>query len=169
MPFSGSLIVVGHFNFWILVIIGTLGNLIGSLLAYWLGWWGQDVVVSKIIQKYGKYFLITEHEYDQSEKWFRKHGEFIVLASRVLPVIRTFISLPAGVARMKSNKFILYTIIGCFIWTAILTQLGVILGSNWKVLEVYFHKFDIVIVIVSILIISWYIWRKVKTLKQTSV
>ena len=118
MPFSGSLIASGQFNFWFLVIVGTLGNLTGSLLSYWLGAWGQEAVVRKVIIKYGKYLLICEHEYDRSERWFRNHGELMVFASRILPVLRTFISLPAGVAKMKLKKFIAYTVVGCFIWTA---------------------------------------------------
>ena len=168
MPFSGSLIASGQFNFWILVIIGTLGNLVGSLLAYWLGAWGQEAVVRKVIIKYGKYFLVSEHEYDRSERWFRNHGEMMVFASRILPVLRTFISLPAGVAKMNLKKFIGYTIVGCFIWTAILTEIGVVLGNNWKSLEGYFRKFDVVIVVVGVLIVVWYVWHKLKHVRRTS-
>lgn len=168
MPFSGSLIASGQFNFWILVIVGTMGNLIGSLLAYWLGAWGQEAVVRKVIIKYGKYFLITEHEYDRSERWFKNHGELIVFASRVLPVLRTFISLPAGVAKMKMKKFVVYTVVGCFIWTAILTEIGVVLGNNWKSLEGYFRKFDVVIIVACVAVVAWYIWHKMKHIRRTS-
>lgn len=166
MPFSGSLVVLGIFHFWIVVLIGTLGNLIGSLLAYWLGRWGQETVVRKIIVKYGKYLLISEHEYDQSERWFRKHGEIIVFVSRVLPIIRTFISLPAGVAKMNVVKFSIYTTIGSFIWAYILTEVGVILGNNWSSLEVYFHKFDAVIVGAGIIAVIWYIHHKWKRFRR---
>lgn len=168
MPFSGSLIASGQFNFWILVIIGTLGNLVGSLLAYWLGAWGQEAVVRKVIIKYGKYFLVSEHEYDRSERWFRNHGEMMVFASRILPVLRTFISLPAGVAKMNLKKFIGYTIVGCFIWTAILTEIGVVLGNNWKSLEGYFRKFDVVIVVACVAVVVWYVWHKLKHVRRTS-
>jgi membrane protein DedA with SNARE-associated domain len=168
MPFSGSLIASGQFNFWVLVIVGTLGNLAGSMLAYWLGWWGQEAVVRKVIVKYGKYFLISEHEYDRSERWFKNHGELIVFASRVLPILRTFISLPAGVAKMKLKKFVAYTIVGCFIWTAFLTEIGVVLGNNWKSLEGYFRKFDVVIVVACVAIVAWYISRKLKHVRRTS-
>ncbi len=146
MPFSGSLVVLGTFNFWVVVLLGTIGNLVGSLLAYWLGWWGQEAVVRKIVVKYGKYLLISEHEYDQSEQWFRKHGEIIVFFSRILPIMRTFISLPAGVAKMQLVRFIVYTTVGSFIWSYFLTLIGVVLGSNWGSLEVYFHKFYLFIV-----------------------
>lgn len=166
MPFSGSLVVLGTFNFWMVVLVGTIGNLVGSLLAYWLGWWGQETIVRKIIVKYGKYLLISEHEYDLSEKWFRNHGELIILISRVLPILRTFISLPAGVAKMKLPKFIAYTVIGCFIWSYLLTMVGVVLGNNWESLQVYFHKFDLVIVIAGVIVVLWYIWHKWKHVKR---
>lgn len=162
MPFSGSLVVLGTFNFWIVVLVGTIGNLVGSLLAYWLGWWGGETVVRTVIVKYGKYFLISEHEYDQSERWFRKHGEIIVFVSRILPILRTFISLPAGVAKMKLVKFIIYTTIGSLIWAYFLTSIGVVLGNNWESLQVYFHKFDLVIVAAGIIAVIWYIRHKWK-------
>lgn len=162
MPFSGSLIAGGTFNFWLVVITGTLGNLLGSMLAYWLGWWGQEAVVRKVIVKYGKYVLISEHEYDRSERWFAKHGEFIVLASRVLPVLRTFISLPAGVAKMKLSKFITYTVVGCFVWSVALTEVGVVLGNNWASLEPIFRKFDVVIVVAAVAVVGWFLWKKFK-------
>ena len=162
MPFAGSLVAGGTFNFWLVVVVGTLGNLTGSLLAYWLGWWGEEAVVRTIIKKYGKYVLISEHEYDRSERWFRNHGELVVLLSRILPVLRTFISLPAGVSKMKLKKFIAYTVAGCFIWSIVLTQIGVVLGNNWKSLEVYFRKFDVVIVVACVALVAWYIWHKLK-------
>lgn len=169
MPFSGSLVASGIFNFWVVVLVGTLGNLFGSLLAFGLGWWGEETVVRGLISKYGKYILVSEHEYDQSERWFRNHGELIVFASRVLPVLRTFISLPAGVARMKPMKFITYTVVGCFIWSFVLTQIGVTLGKNWNTIGGYFHKFDFVIVGAAVLVVVWYVWHKLKRFKKSSV
>ena len=169
MPFSGSLVATGIFNFWLVVLIGTLGNLTGSLLSYWLGWWGQETVVRKLIVKYGKYFLISEHEYDHSERWFRNHGELIVLASRVLPVLRTFISLPAGVAKMNRTKFISYTVVGCFVWSLVLTQVGVVLGQHWNTIGVYFHKFDIVIVVGCVVVVAWYVYKKLKHFRKIPV
>ncbi|MBI3385646.1 DedA family protein, partial [Candidatus Gottesmanbacteria bacterium] len=162
MPFSGSLAALGRFNFWIVILVGAFGNLVGSLLAYWLGWWGQEAVVRKVIVKYGKYVLLTEHEYDRSERWFRAHGELIVFASRVLPVVRTFISLPAGVAKMNLPRFIMYTTVGSLIWSYVLTSIGVVLGNNWKSLEVYFRRFDVFIVVVLVGGALWYFRKKIK-------
>ncbi len=166
MPFSGSLVNLGQFNFWFVVLAGTLGNLVGSLLAYFLGAWGQEAVVRKVIIKYGKYLLISEHEYDTGERWFRNHGQAIVFISRVMPIIRTYISLPAGVAKMKLTNFVILTTAGSFIWSFILTNIGVMLGKNWDVIGGYFHKFDIVIAVVLVIITLWYVRRKLQHLHK---
>ncbi len=166
MPFSGSLVALGRFNLWAVVFVGTLGNLAGSLLAYAVGYWGQEKIVRIVIIKYGRYFLISEHEYDRAQKWFLKYGEIIVFASRMLPVLRTFISLPAGIAKMNLTKFILYTTIGSFLWSLVLTSVGMILGQNWQSLEVYFRKFDIFIVVGLVAAGLFYLYHKYKQLKK---
>lgn len=168
MPFSGSLAAQGHFNFLLLVIIGTLGNLVGSLLAYGLGFWGQENVVRQVIAKYGKYVLISEHEFDRAKNWFLKYGEMIVFTSRLMPVIRTFISLPAGIAKMNLKKFIVYTAVGSFLWSLVLTLVGVKLGQNWQSLEVYFRRFDLVIVFVLILTAVFYLSHKYRQIKKST-
>ncbi|MBI5465245.1 DedA family protein, partial [Candidatus Gottesmanbacteria bacterium] len=165
MPFAGSLVAGGKFNLFLVVLMGTLGNLVGSLLAYSLGYWGQEAVVRKLIQKYGKYLLITEHEYSRAESWFRKHGEIIVFVSRLLPAVRTFISLPAGIAHMKLRKFIIYTVLGCLPWSFLLTLIGVKLGENWENIGVYFHRFDALIFILLILSVLYYVNHKLKIFK----
>lgn len=162
MPFSGFLVTQGIFNFWLIVLAGTLGNLIGSIAAYSLGFWGEDHVVRFLIRKYGKYILISEHEYERSERWFRKYGELIVFTSRLLPAVRTYISLPAGIAKMNLTKFVLYTTLGSFIWSLILAYIGVILGSRWTSLSSFFHAFDAIIVIAAVIMLGWYIKRKIK-------
>lgn len=166
MPFSGSLVALGRFNIWLVAVAGALGNLAGSLLAYALGFWGQENVVRVIIKKYGKYLLISEHEVEKAEKWFLKYGELIVFTSRLMPVIRTFISLPAGIAKMNLVKFIIYTTVGSFLWSLILAYIGMVMGQNWRYLEVYFQKFDILIFIVLVLGAGGYLFRKYRQLKN---
>jgi len=165
MPFAGSLISQGRFDFLFLTIVGTLGNLGGSLAAYSLGWWGQEAVVRKIIKRWGKYILISESKFNKSEEWFRKHGEPIVFIARLIPVIRAFISLPAGIAKMNLKRFIVYTTAGSFLWSLFLTYIGMVLGKNWKTIEVYFHKFDLVIIIISIFLIILFIKHKIAKIK----
>jgi len=159
MPFSGYLVWEGRFVFWWVVLVGSLGNLIGSILSYLIGIYGGR----PLIEKYGKYLLISHSDLDRADRWFLKYGGLAVFFSRVLPVIRTFISLPAGISRMNFIKFCIYTFFGSLPWCFILTYLGVIMNKNWNSLEVYFHKFDLLIGIIIILGIGWWIWRHAKS------
>lgn len=168
MPFGGFLVGMGKLNFWGVVAVGGLGNLVGSLMAYGLGYWGQDAVVRRLVRNYGKYLLITQGEVDRAESWFRQHGGKITFFSRLLPVVRTFISLPAGVAKMNVVRFSLYTLAGSLLWSAFLAWLGVILGKNWQILEVYFRKFDILIVVAVIVLTGLYVYHKVQKIRQSS-
>lgn len=168
MPFGGFLVGLGKLNFWWVVLVGGLGNLTGSLLAYALGYWGQDAVVRRLVRNYGKYLLITQGEVDRAESWFRQHGGKITFFSRLLPVVRTFISLPAGIAKMNVIHFSLYTLAGSLLWSAFLAWLGVILGKNWQILEVYFRKFDILIVVGVIALTGIYVYHKVQKIKKAS-
>ncbi len=167
MPFSGFLVNTGKFNLWFIVIAGTAGNLIGSLLAYVLGYYGEDLIVRKFIRKYGKYILISEHEYNRSEKWFRKYGEIIVFISRLLPAVRTYISLPAGIAKMNIVKFTVYTTIGSFLWSLLLAYIGVVLGSKWQTIGSFFHAFDAIIVVALSILVIWYVRRKMLDSKSS--
>lgn len=160
MPFAGYLASTGKFNLIAVIIVGALANLAGSLLAYWLGYWGEETVIQNLIKKYGKYLLITVDEYDKSEKWFRKYGEKIVFFSRVLPIVRTFISLPAGIAEMNIWKFSIFTFIGSLIWSSVLTYIGFVLGKNWHSLEVYYRKFEYVIVFAIAALAIYYVYHK---------
>ena len=167
MPFGGFLVGLGKLNFWAVVLIGSFGNLIGSLFAYALGYWGQEKFIRQLIKKYGKFLLITYDEVETAERWFRQRGELIAFGSRLLPVVRTFISLPAGFSQMNIFKFSLYTLAGSLIWSAVLTYLGVMLGENWNVLEVYFRKFNIVIVIAGVLIAGIYVYHKIQKIRRS--
>lgn len=167
MTFAGYLATTGRFNVYIVILIGALANLAGSILAYWLGYWGEETFIRNLIKKYGKYVLISEHEYDRSEKWFRKYGEKIVFFSRVLPVVRTFISLPAGIAKMNFVKFCYLTFFGSLIWSVFLTYIGFVLGKNWNSLHPYYQKFEYVIIFGCVAIVAYYIWHKVSKLKHS--
>ena len=166
MPFSGSLVALGRFNLIMVAIAGALGNLAGSLAAYALGFWGQENIVRQVIKKYGKYFLISEHEFERAEKWFRKYGDAVVFASRLIPVVRTFISLPAGIARMNLTKFVLYTTIGSFLWSLFLAYIGMVLGKNWRFLENYFRKFDVLIAFFMVMAVFLYVYYKLRRLRK---
>jgi len=162
MPFSGYLASTGKFNFWWVVIIGTIANLVGSVIIYLIGHWGEDTFAHQWIRKYGKYILISEHELQKSEKWFRDHGDKIVFFSRVLPVVRTYISLPAGAAHMNFKRFCILTTLGSFIWSIFLTYIGFVLGKNWNSLHPYYQKFEYIIVGGFFILGIYWLWHKYK-------
>ena len=168
MPFSGYLASLGRFNIYIVIIVGALANLAGSLLAYWLGRWGERTFIEDLITKYGKFLLISIDEFHKSEKWFRRYGQKIVFFSRVLPIVRTFISLPAGIAGMNIWKFSVLTLLGSLIWSIFLTYIGFALGKNWNSLEVYYRKFEYLIIFIVIALAVYYIYHKLKKLSHKS-
>lgn len=158
MPFAGYLVFIGRFNLFWAGFFGAAGNLFGSILAYLAGLYGGR----PLIEKYGKYILISHKDLDKADLWFEKYGDFAVFFSRLFPVIRTYISFPAGAARMRFGKFCVYTFLGSLPWSLGLAYLGLKLGANWEFLREYFKKFDIIIGVIIILGIFWYILRHIK-------
>ena len=167
MLFGGALASAGFIAggreldlFWV-VMAGTAGNLVGSWLAYWAGAVGGK----PLIDRWGRYLLIRPHEVERAHVWFEKHGDATVFFSRMIPVVRTFISVPAGVARMNFAKFTLYTILGCLPWTFALAWLGYILGDNWTAAEEIIRPVAWVIAIVIVVGGVWWVsrrWRQVR-------
>lgn len=157
MPFAGFLTISGKLSLLLVIVWGAVGNLIGSIIAYAVGACGGR----PFIEKYGKYVLVGKDELDKSQRFFTKYGSASVFFSRLLPIVRTFISLPAGIARMPFAKFCLYTFIGSFFWSALLAWIGVFLGENWQSIETYFRKFDWLILIAIIAFIVLFIYKKV--------
>jgi len=161
MPFSGYLVFAGRLNLWFVGLVGAFGCLAGSILSYYIGLYGGR----PLIEKYGKYILISHHDLDLADRWFKKYGEVTVFFSRLLPIVRTYISFPAGIARMNFGKFCLYTFLGSFPWTLGLAYFGLRLGEQWEFLKEYFRKFDVLIGVIIMAGIVWYIARHVKRLK----
>lgn len=166
MTFSGYLASTGLFSFWAVVFVGALANLVGSIMVYLLGHWGEETYSHSLVKKYGKYLLISEHELHRSEKWFRDHGEKITFFSRVLPIIRTFISFPAGIAHMNFRKFCILTFLGSLLWSLFLTYIGFTLGKNWNTIHGYYQKFEYLIVGILFVGFIYFVWHKVKHLKK---
>ncbi|MBC7119119.1 MAG: DedA family protein [Methanobacteriaceae archaeon] len=155
MPFSGYVAWKGGMSILGVTIIGVLGNLIGSLIAYIIGFYGGR----PLLEKYGKYILITRKKLEMAEEWFAKYGHEAVFISRLLPGIRTFISLPAGIAEMDLKRFTIYTLIGSVPWCFALTYIGYALGPHWSTVESIFHLLDYG-VIIGLALLLIYIWRK---------
>lgn len=165
MPFSGYLVSTGQMNLWGVGVAGAIGCVLGSLVAYWAGMYGGR----PFIERYGRYILVSRHDLDLADRWFAKYGEAIVFGSRLLPVIRTFIAFPAGVARMNLTKFVIYTFAGSLPWCLGLAYVGQKLGEQWnkdETLKTWFHRFDFLIGVVGLLVAAWWVWRHIKHLRK---
>lgn len=158
LPFSGFLVADGKLLLWAIILFGTLGDTLGSILAYWIGRKGGR----PLIEKYGKYILISKHDLNLADKWFKKYGDWTVFFGRFLPIIRTYISFPAGISKMDPKKFITFTFLGALPWCGLLAWLGVKMGGNWEMIRSKLHSFDTSIAIVLIILIVLYIWRHIK-------
>jgi membrane protein DedA with SNARE-associated domain len=146
--------------FWV-AMVGTAGNVVGSWLAYAAGAWGGR----PLVDRFGRYVLIRPHEVDRAHEWFERHGDAAVFFSRLLPVVRTFISVPAGVARMNFGKFTLYTVLGCLPWTFALAWAGYLLGENWTAAEQVLRPLAWAIALIILALGTWWVarrWRQVR-------
>lgn len=158
MPFSGFLVAGGQFNLWLVALAGAVGCVVGSIVAYLVGLYGGR----PLVERYGKYLLISHHDLDLADRWFKKYGDAAIFFSRLLPVVRTYISFPAGIARMRFWHFIIYTFLGSYPWCLGLAYLGQRLGERWESLRDYFHGIDVVIVVLIVAVIVWWVWRHLK-------
>ncbi|MBK8176824.1 MAG: DedA family protein [Rhodospirillales bacterium] len=167
MPFAGYLVSLGKLDLVLVATAGAIGCNIGSAVAYFIGLYGGR----PFIERWGGYVLVGTHELDIAEAFFRRYGSATVFIARLLPVVRTFIAFPAGMARMPQVKFHLYTFAGSWPWCYGLAYIGMKLGERWnsdpRIREI-FHQFDAVIVGVLLLAAAWYIWTHVKKRKKTA-
>src|SRR3984957_12900868 len=160
MPFSGFLVASGQFNLQMVAIMGALGCLLGSYVAYYVGANGGR----RFIERYGRYLLIAPHELETADRFFERWGSLAVFLARLLPVVRTFIAFPAGVARMKLLPFTIYTLIGSYIWCLGLVWAGMKLGQHWEAVGPWFHRFDTIIVIVLAIGAAFLLYHRIRSI-----
>ena len=141
---------------------GALGNTIGSVITYYIGMWAGR----PLLNKYGRYILISQQDLDLTDRWFSRSGSWTVFISRILPLVRTYISLPAGIARMNIFKFLTYTFTGSFIWSTGLAYGGYQLGEHWEQLRSAMRPFDPLILAIIIALIGLYIYRHIRHSKD---
>ncbi len=163
LPFAGFLVsdptaveplTKAGWNFWAVVVVATAGNTLGSLIAYAIGAWGGR----PFLEKYGRYLLIRHHDIELAERFFERYGSATAFFSRLLPVVRTFISFPAGVARMPLGRFTFYSTAGAFLWSILLVQAGVVFGARWQDIRHALAPFDLLIAVLVVLAIAAFIW-----------
>ncbi|MDU0206057.1 DedA family protein [Paenibacillus sp. MAH-36] len=162
MLFGGFFIQEGAFNYFEVVSAGVLGNLVGSILIYWVGATGART----LIEKYGKYVWIQAEHIKKAEHWFNRYGEYAAFFGRNLPIIRTFISLPAGIAKMNFSRFVLFTFLGCLPWNLVLTYLGYKLGENWNRVEPYIRPFSYGIALILVVLLCRHVYKLVRNHKR---
>lgn len=154
MPFAGYLVFQGTMKLVWVATAGAIGCNVGSLVAYEIGYYGGR----PLVERYGRWILMGRRELDWADRFFARWGYLAVFVARLLPVIRTFIALPAGIARMPRGRFHIYTFFGSWPWCFVLAWLGMKLGENWRTLGQYLHKFDVVIVAGLAVAMVWFIW-----------
>lgn len=155
LPFGGYLVSTGQLNFFGAALAGTIGGTIGSLLSYYIGFYGGRA----FLEKYGSYIWLPHRRLVQADHWFERYGSATIFLTRLLPGIRTFISLPAGAARMNLVHFVVYTFTGSLLWSLFLTYIGLKLGDNWDAIKPWFHRVDLLIIIAGLLLILYCWWR----------
>lgn len=157
-PFGGFLASTGRFEFWLVVLVITIGNLVGSVALYIIGYYGG----SAFLHKYGKYFLIHEEEIKKMDRWFQKHGRKVAFFSRLIPGTRTFSSLVIGSGETSFSIFFWYTLAGSFIWNLIWVYLGFIAGERWNQFRPYVRKLDYLIITVIIISVAVFVYRHIR-------
>jgi len=150
LPFAGYLVFQGQLNYWLVVVVATLGGIIGALIDYSIGFYlGRAAIL-----RYGRYIRLNERHLKTSERWFAKHGNITVFLSKFVPLMRTLIGFPAGISEMKIWKFVLYSGVGIFVWNAILVYVGFLAGQNSsKIIAALSSAFTLVEVLVAILLV----------------
>lgn len=164
LALSGAAAKAGQMNILVVLILGVVMQTIGSSLAYYIGYIGGG----PLVKKYGKYLLISAHDYDKTHAWFAKNGEKAIFISRLVPVVRTFMGFVAGTAEMKFSSFLWQTVLGTAVWTLIWTGFGFIVGDAWRQYYDVLHYLDYVIILAVLVIIGRFIYRKMQRRKARS-
>lgn len=163
MPFVGFLVADGKWSLWLALLSTSLGSLFGSLLSYWMGYYGGKPLVLKV----GKYLLLNRHDLEMTERYFSKRqGIFTVFIARFIPVVRHFISIPAGIGKMRLLPFMAVSVVGATLWNGFLLVLGMRLREHWTVVQKYSHQVDVVIVVLVVLGLAWFIRSRLTARKR---
>lgn len=158
MPFAGFLVADGKMNFFLVIVISSLASVTGSLISYFIAFYGEK----EMVHKFGKVFFLDKEEFAWTEKWFKKHGDATIFFSRFIPVIRHLISLPAGFARMDLKRFTASTLAGATLWNTFLLWIGVELRDNWVLVRKYSEQIDILMIFLVTAFLAYVAWKHLK-------
>ncbi len=169
LPFAGALSAKGEMNFWGAVAAGTVGSLIGAVALYAVGYIAREAGVRRIVEAYGKYVFISERDLDRGAEWFERYGEAVILFGRLIPLIRSVVSVPAGYTRMNLVRFLIYTTIGTTVWNLILTYIGRVLGENWADISELMEPYEtLALALMALTAVSFIGWRAFRWRRQRS-
>jgi membrane protein DedA with SNARE-associated domain len=168
MPFAGYQVYLHHLTLIGVATAGALGCNLGSAVAYWVGAYGGR----PLVERFGRYVLLSRHDLDRTTAFFEKYGSITVLVGRLLPVVRTFIALPAGIARMPQLRFHIYTFLGSWPWCFVLAYVGLKLGQHWDTdprFKAIFHRFHLGVELVLVALIVWFLWTHIRRGREKRV
>lgn len=169
LPFSGFLANKGSLNLELVILVGVLGDLTGALIGYGIGYFLEETFLLNLIKRYGKFILLTEDDYIKTTNWMKKYGSPVVFVGKLIPGVKSFVSIAAGLSEIKLHKFILSNLAGALVYVSVITYFGYYLGSKWAILGGYFRKSELVIIIVFVLGAIWYINHKLKLVKLPKI
>ena len=163
LPFGGALSAKGDMNFWGVVAAGTAGSVIGALVLYTVGYFAREAGVRRLVAAYGKYLFVSETDLDRAADWFERYGEAVIFFGRLIPIIRSIISVPAGYTRMNLGRFLLFTTLGTLLWSLLLTYIGRVLGENWESITEFTGPYqNATLVVLVVAVIAFIGWRAYK-------
>jgi membrane protein DedA with SNARE-associated domain len=155
MPLAGFLAYQNRLNLGGDTLAGALGCVAGSIVAYWIGATGGRA----LLLRYGRYVLISHHDADRADEFFARHGDITIFLTRLMPIVRTFISLPAGITRMNFTKFVIYTFLGSLLWCFVLAYAGYKLGQHWTDVGSTLHQYDALVIVVAVILVGLFLYR----------
>lgn len=162
LPFSGFLASEGRFSIWMIAFVGAVGNIVGTLFTYAIArYLGLPFLV-----KYGRYVLVSRHDIEMAHRLFEKYGVAIIFISRMIPGIRGFLPIPAGIAKMRLVPFVLFVFVGSFFWSLLLTYIGFVIGEHWEIFGRYAHDAGTLLVFLMFIAVGWWLRRQFRQLRK---
>jgi membrane protein DedA with SNARE-associated domain len=165
LPFAGFLANQGSLSLVFIIIAGILGDLVGSITGYLIGYFLEENLLLTLIKKYGKFILVTEHDYQKITGWIKKHGVPVVFVGKMAPGVKSFVAVAAGITRVNFTKFLISNVLAALIYVSAVSYFGFYLGSKWNTLGTYFRKFELIIIVLIIFALLGYINYKLKIIK----
>ena len=151
----------GNFTLWGVTLVGAIGSVAGALVFYGLGYWFGEQRVRELLQRYGKWFLLSEDDFDTALAWFDRYGEYVIFFGRMVPIVRSLISIPAGIASMNLGRFTGYTALGTALWSLVLAIAGRLLGASWHIVSEWIDKYETVVLVLGVAVVALFVGKRI--------